>query len=61
MLVESEFSELCSLGMRQDDELSEQYLGMETGEFEVWLTAGIGLVDGARLECFQSLITLIFS
>ena len=47
--------------MREDDELSEQYLGMETGEFEVWLTAGIGLVDGARLECFQSLITLIFS
>ena len=61
MLVESDFSELCSLGMRQDDELSEQNLRMETGQLEVGLRAGIYLINAVAIESLQDLISLIFS
>lgn len=61
MLVESELSELCSLGMRQDDELSEQNLRMETGQLEVGLRAGIYLINTVAIESLQDLISLIFS
>ena len=61
MLVESESSELCSLGMRQDDELSEQNLRMETGQLEIRLGAGIYLINAVLIESLQSLISFIFS
>ena len=61
MLVESEFSELCSLGMRQDDELSEQNLRMETSQLEIRLCASIYLINAVLIESLQSLISFIFS
>ena len=61
MLVESELSELCSLGMRQDDELSEQNLRMETGQLEIRLCASIYLINAVLIESLQSLISFIFS
>ena len=61
MLVESELSELCSLWMCQDDELSEQNLRMETGQLEVGLRAGIYLINAVAIESLQDLISLIFS
>ena len=61
MLVESELSELCSLGMRQDDELSEQNLRMEIGQLEIRLCASIYLINAVLIESLQSLISFIFS
>ena len=60
MLVESEFSELCSLRMRQDDELSEQNLRMEASQLEIRLCAGVHLVNAVLSERLQSLVSFIF-
>ena len=46
--------------MSQDDELSEQQLGMEARKLEIRYRRGIYLIDIAPVEGGKSLVTVIF-